>query len=294
MRYALVVISVVSFVISTVSQKLFQQKLQKRDVSIFLFFTVSCFLASLFSFVLSGCTIPSSQALVFGFFCGLASFIVMFGSYKAFAKGSASLAAIIINMSLSIPIIYSFFVYDEKISLIQYIGLVLMIVSIVLSGCSDKTDGNGKKQSRMWLVFAVVAMLANGIVSIIQKEYQLVTAASDANSIVTISYITASALNLVVFLYNHRSKSLSSGDYFSSKLSFCAVCIVYSLSAMIGQITLLAVNTKIPAIILFPCLNGGIALLSAIAFLSMFKEKINFLKIISLILGLVAIVLLAI
>ena len=63
---------------------------------------------------------------------------------------------------------------------------------------------------------------------------------------------------------------------------------------MIGQITLLAVNTKIPAIILFPCLNGGIALLSAIAFLSMFKEKINFSKIISLILGLVAIVLLAI
>ncbi len=293
MLYVLVVISIVFFVINAVSLKLFQQKVQKSETSIFLFFTVSFSLTALFSFALGGCTIPSADALIFGLFSGLFSFIVAFGSSKAYEKGSASLAAVIINMSLSIPIVYSFFAYEEKISFIQYIGLAFMLVSIVFSGISDQSGNTVQKSGLLWIVFALVAMLANGTVSVIQKEYQLVTGASDTNSMVSVSCLTTAILNLVIFLCKIGKRIDSRNKYFSSKLSFCAISIAFSLSTMIGSITLFSVNTKVPAVILYPCLNGGIALLSAIVFILLFKEKCSFTKIVSLFFGMIAIVLLA-
>ncbi len=293
MPYVLVAVSTVFFVIYAVSLKLFQQKVQKSEASIFLFFTVSYFLTALFSFALGGCALPSADALIFGFFGGAVSFVVAFGSSKAYEKGSASLAAVIINMSLSIPIIYSFFAYEEKISFVQYIGLAFMLASIVFSGISDKSGNTAQKSGLLWIVFALVAMLANGIVSVIQKEYQIVTGATDINSMVAVSCLTTAILNLVIFLCKIGKRIDSRSKHFSSKLSLCAVIIAFSLSTMIGSITLFSVNTKIPAVILYPCLNGGTALLSAIVFILLFKEKCSLTKIVSLFLGMIAIILLA-
>ncbi len=294
MNYILLFVSVIFFAVNTVSLKLFQTKIQKNPASVRLFQSGTCAVASLLSALFGGLIVPEVSTLILGIAFGFLFFLTSYSTSRCFACGPMSLTSVIINMSLSVPIVYSFIVFNEEIIARRIVGLCLMLTAIVLSGLSQSGKNKSeKKGGLMWLCFVLLGFFCNGFSAVIQKQNQFGAGAQSAPTFLSIGYICAALFFLILFFIENKGKFLSPKKDVTSLPIFIFIMIFAGLGSIVGNTLLGNLSTKIDASILYPCLNGGLALLSSLVSIFIFKEKATVMKIFSLLVGLSAIVLLA-
>jgi len=68
------------------------------------------------------------------------------------------------------------------------------------------------------------------------------------------------------------------------------VLLASSMGSFIGNGILMSLNTRMPATILYPMVNGGIGVLVAIVSCTVFKEKLTVLKFLAILTGIASIV----
>jgi drug/metabolite transporter (DMT)-like permease len=85
---------------------------------------------------------------------------------KAMNLGDTSVSTLFYSSGFLVPIVASVFLYDETISLWQEIGVVLMLLSFVVT--VNKTD---KSATLRWFVLILAALLCNGGLGTIQKIF---------------------------------------------------------------------------------------------------------------------------
>ena len=72
------------------------------------------------------------------------------------------------------------------------------------------------------------------------------------------------------------------------------ITVVSGGGSFVGNMVLGKLSVRMDAAVLYPCVNGGLAVLTSIVSAVFFKEKMSLIKIISVAVGAAAIVLLAI
>ena len=96
-------------------------------------------------------------------------FLAFLFNQLAFAKGNASVVILIVSFSLIFVPVYEFFFWGSDFSFLKIVGLVFLLLALFLILYKNSKS---KNISYLWLLLAVISMVANGACSIIVKEQQ--------------------------------------------------------------------------------------------------------------------------
>ncbi len=166
---------------------------------------------------------------------------------------------------MTIPYVWGLLFLDESYSWLRTIGLIVIIVSIILSN----TDG--KSGSRKHVLMCVAVFILNGFVSVLQKEHQI-----NVNAVSTIDFIILNSLAKfllcsVGLLFVKKKQEVK------IKLSSKSVFIIVISAVFFGgsYILQLAGAKSLPATVLYPIVTGGGIIFSSVSGRIFFGEKIT-------------------
>jgi len=204
-------------------------------------------------------------------------------SLQAMKLGSMSFSVLFTYISMLIPTIFGVICYGTPVSVFQYIGLLLMIVCFVLSVDLKKDS----QMSVKWFLAALASFLAWGLVGVCQQVHQNSPHADELNGFLMWSFIFSTVMfALLYFIATRKKNSPKSNFKIKSRDSIGALIT----GAVIGAVNIinLYLSGKMDPVIFFPIVNGGVIVLSGLAAILFFKEKLSVKQTIGLILGIAA------
>ena len=110
-------------------------------------------------------------SVLLGLLMGLANVWGMAANMKAFAVGPFSYTTVIFSLSAVIPAL-SGLCFGETVSPVQWCGILLMIVCLVLSPEQQSGAARKPKANAGWLILCLTAAALNGLTGVVQKLHQ--------------------------------------------------------------------------------------------------------------------------
>lgn len=223
--------------------------------------------------------IVSVPTICMAVFYGLTLIFAQVFLIKAMEVGEVSVSTLVYSCGFLIPTFVSVFAYNEKLKLLQVIGVVLILASFLIS--TEKFGKGGGK----WLIFAPVSFLCNGAVGLTQKVFRMSSYSNEQNVFMMIAFFTGAVVAFL--LMPKRTKELPSKGFLKT---------VVGSGVMLGLVNVINVYISgiLPGIIVFPSVNGGGIIISAVLARILLQEKISLRKKIGIVIGVLAICLIAI
>ena len=140
-----------------------------------------------------------------------------------------------------------------------------------------------------WYLLVFLAFFFNGMGAVLLNIYGRVAAAGQRNSYLALGYFVSA----LIYLANHAMIRRHTGPVAFRKLLRPILPVLLLMSSMggfIGNSILMSLNTAMPASLLYPLVNGGIAVIVAIASCVIFREKLTMQRLLTILTGLAAIV----
>jgi drug/metabolite transporter (DMT)-like permease len=222
--------------------------------------------------------------LLYPIFLGIlfiGGFMVNAGSIKYIGLGPT---AIFQRISLILTVLFAFLVWDEPIQGSKAIGLFLAIVAIFLVNRQSKSiDPAFYKRSILLLPFAT--LLISGIID--SSFFHAKRTFTDTMHDGAFTTLTFTVAGIIGFIYLLIDRS----DYHRISLSKAALLgIILGIPNFFSIFTLVkAIDSGLPATVLFPVYNMSIICIASLGGILFFKEKMYFWNIAGLILALLAI-----
>ena len=282
MKYLLVLLCCLLATGKVTTQSAFSKRSVKNfpDVVFFigLTFTVSAliFLPDLF-----GC---SSAVWLYGTAFGLSSMLFQLTYTRALSMGNVSLTVMMSNLSMIFTVLLSALVFDDPVSPAQLIGILLTLAVFVVSTDFKTRDAVGKS----WFVLALTAMLSSGLAGCTQKFFSEFGPSDESRAFVSCSYLVGAVATFAFYLIlhaKHRRKT-----YKTAPPVFLYALGVGGFLAVFQTVYQYSIN-NIPGTFLFPTYAGGCIILSTLMGVVLFKDKLSRKQLLSLVMGLVAVVL---
>ncbi len=292
MNGLLIILSVLSFASNSLLTRTFQTKLQKAKHSINLYQAFFTLVASVAYFTLAfvqGVSFSLHMLLPAALFGICFSLAVLF-SAECMEMGYMSLTSVITNLSLILPVAFSWIVLREKIEFIAVAGLLLIIVTLVLSSLTTKKSEGGSKAK--WLVFVSIAFLANGGSAIVQKQYAFSYGENDLMMLMCLAYLTSSLIFAITYIKRNTDAKIPFNEQIKKPLLLPLLSVFSGLGSFAGNGLLGYLCDKVDGGILYPCINGGLCIAVSIASFLLFKEKPTVRKLSAICTGVAAIILL--
>lgn len=240
--------------------------------------TIIALAVSGFSFknILSISPYSAFMSLLFAF-CVIFTYLTQI---KALSYGNASSTMLIYSCGFLLPIFFGVFAYDEKVSVVQIIAIVFLLLSLILIVNPQKSE----KPSFLWLLFSFLSMLGSGTTAILQKIHQRSQYADEFASLLVLEFLVASLVTFIILSFTPKKENYV-------PLS-CREAGVISLNGLfLGLLNTLNLRLagKLPAIILFPVYNIGSIVLCGILCSILYKEKNTKKEILGFIIGCISI-----
>ena len=199
---------------------------------------------------------------------------------KVISLGSLAIYSMFMMLGgMLVPFFYGIIFLHEEISLFKILGTILMSVFIVLQAVfTDNGEKNGEKGNK-YLFFALCLLIffLNGLTGVIAKAHQISAGAIDEVSFTVISCGLNSVFSLVLFiivsLKNTREKVTEAKS--TLKLKPIIIMALIGMAAYTGNFLHLKAANNVPASVQFPLVSGGVILISALASVFIFREKIS-------------------
>lgn len=282
MNYILLFISCLCNGMKSVFAKISNKHLnEKHNIYTYNFYT---FAISFLVALPMGITSLKSASIQTAIMAAMYGAFLVFGQIfliKAMKVGEVSVSMLFYSCGFLIPSFVSVFAYDEGLSKLQTIGILMILASFVIS-----VEKRGKGASTLkWFVFAVLSFLCNGFTGLMQKIFRMSEFGTEQNVFVMLAFLTGAVITFFVMPKNF--KPLPSKGFLGT---------VLGSGLMLGFVNVINVYISgvLPGIIVFPSINGGGIIFSAILARILIKEKISLRKKIGIAVGVVAICLIAI
>lgn len=206
----------------------------------------------------------------------------------AVKSGSVSVCSLIYASCFVIPTVYSVIRNGETISLSKLFGIMLLLFSVVLVSRKNKSEKGSSYKS---IKYAVLAMCSAGGVGILQKEFGNIYPQDLLNTFLLLAFffmlISTVIFKLALSLKNEKQPVTYNRLFF-------VPAILQSLSVVFANKLNLILVANIPGIIFFPLINGGTIMLSDVCSGIFFKEKLTVRTWTGIVIGIAAIILIAI
>lgn len=188
--------------------------------------------------------------------------------FKAFLEGPANISNAVFSFYIIIPVTAGVFLWNEKLSVLKIIGLLLFMVSILLFNQSSYQRKKGKFSSK-WLAYITLATASSGIGVIFTRESQRICPGYDKEYMVLYNLFVI-LIGLPVMLKNKNCVTA----YFRDRkklFSILGAAITQNISNMIFIYYLNEMESAI-----FLPLTGVLNVLAVIVMGGIFlKEKIT-------------------
>ena len=291
-------ISVLAFACNGFGTRLFQTRFANVEQRLPLYQSLFCLISMLFFWGYGQFALPSVETLLYGIVFGIFFFLASAMSAKGNMIGSMALTSVIMNMSLIVPLLYSVLFLKESFTLLHVVGFVFFTASVVCSAWSKDAQ---KKGSLLWLIVILIGFCSNGLTATIQKIYVMKSSVNQDSVFLGVAYLVAALCFLGKYLVQYFCRTQSKAaepvemvpflkDGYLLKL--VAVALLAGVGSFGGNLLLGRLAPVVNAAILYPCINGGLAICTSLLSFFFFKEKPTAQKLLSILLGCVAIVVL--
>ncbi len=179
---------------------------------------------------------------------------------QATKHGDVALSSMFYSSGFLVPIIFSAIVYKEAISVRQWIGMGILLVSFAV-GVKIKKGGVSLK----WLIFAISAMLAAGSVAVIQKAFRM---SEQKNQMYGFLIIAFAIMIITTFIIMPKKRT-------KPQKGFYKTAIVIGICMAGANILNLYLSGVLASVIVFSVLNGGAIVSSALGARIILHEKLD-------------------
>lgn len=288
--YLLLVISVLITLIYGVLRNYYSKKNVKTVTDYYAFNFLSSILSAIVLIALSGgIQLPSMYTLILGIIFGMVTALAAIANLQALNIGPLSYTSVIITASMIIPALSGRIIWNEQISVWQYIGMLLMIFSIIFS--VDKKS-NEKSSSMKWLLLCLTAFLFGGSIGIMQKFHQSSVHNDELSEFLIIAFLVSTIFSYGMYWWYSKKKNIPKSISFSFKSTTFIMAVVSGIFIALANQINLYLSGVMSSAIFFPVVNGGGLILTTIVAIAFFKEKLSKKQWVGLIIGVIAILLL--
>ena len=246
-------------------------------------FNMVCCVGSVLLFVLIGAPFKiSAYSMVSAVIFAAVTVGAQYFSLQAMKLGSMSFSVLFTYISMLIPTIFGVICYGTPVSNFQYVGLVFMIACFVLSVDLKKDS----QMSVKWLFAALMSFLAWGLVGICQQVHQTSPHAGELQGFLMWSFIFSTVMFGALYGISAVKDKGKCNFNIKSRDSVGATLTGVVIGAV--NIINLYLSGKMNPVIFFPVVNGGVIVLSGLAAILFFKEKLSVKQTIGLIFGIAA------
>ncbi len=277
-------------VIFAVTKTLLARTCEQRNIFLFNTFNFIAALITLALFSIGGDLSVSWYSLIIAVIYAIFTLISHFLLMTALKMGDIGITSLIYYCTFIIPTVFSAIVWKESFGVMKIIGVLLILVSFIIG-----VEKKGGKGGKLWLALALLSMTCAGVIGITQKIFAKSAHSNELNSMLMINFAILILASLLIHLFYERKRTIETEWADKSKLPLPKKELIASV--IMGVTIALAnkINTYLPSVmdgvIFFPVLNGGSIILGAIGGIIFFKEKVYARKVISLVVGVVAIAL---
>jgi drug/metabolite transporter (DMT)-like permease len=206
----------------------------------------------------------------------------------AFQKAGISLTVMLQKMSLLMPVFFAVLLFGEPWTLLHVAGILMAIVAVVLVNLpGSDADESSRRLGWNILIYPVLVFLLSGLIEIILYHVQAGGYLGNSGiQFTATSFCIAGIMGFVfLLLQNGLSRLFSPRDVAGGIiLGIPNFLTIYLLIYLLGE--------GWAGAVLFPLNNVSILLLTSIVGYLFFKEKVGTMKLIGLLAGTLAIVLL--
>ena len=262
------------------------------------------------------------MACAFGVLCLLQSFFML----KAFEYGSFAYTTVIASLSTIIPALSGAIFFGETISIVQIIGICLMVACFFLcvnydkkqenpenatldkTKANDSNTPNDKNKTLKWLIYVGITFLTTGGIGVMQKVHQSSPYKGELNAFLVISFGVCMIVSAVMAFKNRNTRfeiadsACKSAKSENSALTNTAIkkrgvwyyiiIVLSGLSVALNNFINLYLSGKVDSAIFFPLVNGGGLVLVTLCALIIYKEKLTLKQWIGIAVGVISVVLL--
>lgn len=192
----------------------------------------------------------------------------------ALTKGPVSLAAMIVNFNTLVTTVLSIVVFREKVYLSYILGIILFLVSIILSKKDENADNKAK--NGFWFLLTVITMLSCGIGSFLQKLYAVNIGAkieNSTNTFLLFMYIFSAVFAYLIYLI--AGKKHSEKRCFSLKSTAPLFAFLMGICLAVFQKLNIECMKSLDGSFYFPTYAGVQSLLVCILGILVFRDKLS-------------------
>ena len=213
----------------------------------------------------------------------LFTFSAQFFYMRGLSSGDVAAVTFFYSCGFIIPTFMGTFLFHETVSALRIIGIGILVIAFRL--CAEKSASNNTPYIKGWILCAFAAMLSSGIVGLIQKVHQSSVHRSELGSFLAIAFAICSAASFALACVKKTPDSATKREWIPTCI--CGLCV--------GAANLLNLYLAgiLPAMVTFPVLNGGVIVAAAVAASLIYREKISRRRVVGLVFGITAILLIA-
>lgn len=296
----LLIISILAGIAGSVVKKSYINTFKGSNKKINFHNTVLSIFAVIVFFIWGGFGSASFFTILVGFCFGLMTALQHLFSSKAISVGSWAYTTIIIYLATLIPTCSGWIFWNEPFSWVQIVGIILLVVCFFLS--TDLSTNESKLLSVKWLIYALMAFLAMGILSLLLKIHAKSVYAEERNAFLIVAFLVSFLYPAVLYFIELRKekkqepKNLESQDkglkftknYYS--WFWITLVAISGIFAALNNKFNLRLSGVFDSAFFFPVTSGANIILTALISVLVFKDKLKLKQWIGFGVGVVALI----
>lgn len=205
-------------------------------------------------------------------------------------KFGVSVASVISKMSLVIPVVAAYYLYNDNFNWVKITGIIMALTAVYLTNTKKEKTGIGIKTQALVLILPVALFVGNGLIDTLLKYSQEnFVLPADREFFISSLFGSAALAGIISLIY----RKLAKRKKFVTKSLFGGIPLgiinFFSLYFLLKALE----TPEIESSVVFPVLNVGIVFLSAVIGLIMFKEHLTVKNKIGIALAILAIIFIA-
>lgn len=287
--YILLCFSMLACLAGGVFRKIYTLHTSGDMASIFAFNTISSLVGAIV-LLLWGVSMPSAFTLWLGILFGVVTALQSLALLWALRIGPMSYTSVIGSFSTLVTAVSGALFFDESITVLQAIGIAIMLCSFVFAAEKDKDK---KKSSFRWLLLCTVNFLSIGCIGIMQKVHQASAYRAELNSFLVIAFVVAGLFSGILAALFGKHTAIEKQQ--KRSVSLLLLCMIVSgVGAALNNRFNLYLSGVMDSAVFFPVVNGGGLVLSTLTAVVFFREHLTKKQWIGILLGIVAVFMLCI
>lgn len=278
MNYILLTVSMLSMVLKNCIFNTVGARSKNDSAYVFKFNAVMYILCAIIFFVLTLNTGISFFTALLGVLFSVFTVASNVYTVKALQNGPMHITVLITTSSMIIPTVFGMILSSEIPSIAKILSIAALIFFIYLSGQKDENGTANKK----WILYCLITFVSSGIIGILQKIHQLSVYKDELFGFLCSAFACSFVLALLII----KGKKSEVKVEFTKK--HYAVALVCGLCVFTMNLINLKLSGVIPSQIFFPLVNGGSIVITSLASVIIFKEKLTAKQIIGLLGGLIS------